>query len=135
MRYELNKTKIFFNILKKSLPIGSKKDNPYIFLINKELSGQSTIHYLESIVGPASKLHITILVIEGEPSNVNLTGGFEYSRRNISTAAFVRHNHVGWESSIKLLVSAEMHSFTQGGKTVLTKNAPFIDAQPELQTE
>ena len=72
--------------------------------------------YLKSIVGPASKLHITILIIEREPSDVNLTGGFEYSRRNVSTAALVRHNNVGWESSIKLLVSAEMHSFTQGGK-------------------
>ena len=62
--------------------------------------------YLESIVGPASKLHITILVIEGEPSNVNLTSGFEYSRRNISTPALVGHHHVGGESSIKLLISA-----------------------------
>ena len=62
--------------------------------------------YLETIIRPTSKLHITILVIEGEPSNVNLTGGFEYSRRNVSTAALVRHNNVRWESSIKLLVSA-----------------------------
>ena len=64
------------------------------------------IVYLKSIVGPASKLHITILIIEREPSDVNLTGGFEYSRRNVSTAALVRHNNVRWESSIKLLVSA-----------------------------
>ena len=63
--------------------------------------------YLKSIVGPASKLHITILVIEGEPSDVNLTGGFEYSRRNISTPALVSHHHVGGESSIKLLISAK----------------------------
>ena len=95
------KLKMFFDILKKSLPIGTKKGNPD----NKKL--KIIDKYLKSVVGPASKLHITILVIEGEPSNVNLTGGFEYSRRNISTAAFVRHNHVGWESSIKLLVSAE----------------------------
>ena len=105
MRYELNKTKIFFDIL-KSLPIGTKKDNPYIFLINKKLSGQSTIHYLESIICPASKLHITILVVEGEPSDINLTGGFEYSRRNISTPSLVGHHDVSWESSIKLLISA-----------------------------
>ena len=64
--------------------------------------------YLKSIVGPASELHITILIIEGEPGNVNLTSGFEYSRRNISTPTLVGHHHVGWESSIKLLISAEM---------------------------
>ena len=64
--------------------------------------------YLKSIVGPASKLHITILVIEGEPSDINLTGGFEYSRRNISTPSLVGHHDVSWESSIKLLISAEM---------------------------
>ena len=33
--------------------------------------------YVESVVSPASKLERTILVIEWEPSDVNLTGGFE----------------------------------------------------------
>ena len=63
--------------------------------------------YLKSIVGPASKLHITILVIEREPSDVNLTCGFEYSWRNISTTSCVCHHYIGWEGSIKLLISAE----------------------------
>ena len=75
--------------------------------------------YLKSIVGPASKLHITILVIEGEPSDINLTGGFEYSRRNISTPSLVGHHDVSWESSIKLLISAEMYSDFYTGKMVL----------------
>lgn len=35
--------------------------------------------YVESVVSPASKLERTILVIEWEPSDVNLTGGFEDS--------------------------------------------------------
>ena len=35
------------------------------------------ISNLKSIVGPASKLHLTILVIKREPSDVNWTGGFE----------------------------------------------------------
>ena len=33
--------------------------------------------YVESVVSPTSKLERTILVIEWEPSDVNLTGGFE----------------------------------------------------------
>ena len=86
--------------------------------------------YLKSIVGPASKLHITILVIEGEPSDINLTGGFEYSRRNISTPSLVGHHDVSWESSIKLLISAEMYSdFYTGEKWFWTgNNISFIDA-------
>ena len=38
--------------------------------------------YVESVVSPASKLERTILVIEWEPSDVNLTGGFEDAWRN-----------------------------------------------------
>ena len=33
--------------------------------------------YLETIIRPTSKLHITILVIEWEPGDINGTGGHE----------------------------------------------------------
>ena len=63
--------------------------------------------YLKSIVGPASELHITILIIEWEPSNVNLTSRFENSRRNVSTTSCICHHDIGWECSIELLIGTE----------------------------
>ena len=38
--------------------------------------------YIESVVGPATKLQVAILIIERKPCDVNLTGRFEYSCRN-----------------------------------------------------
>ena len=95
-----------FSILKKSIPIGMSK----FLKLRVHLEGLAySTTYLKSIVGPASKLHITILVIEREPSDVNLTCGFEYSWRNISTTSCVCHHYIGWKGSIKLLISAEKY--------------------------
>ena len=62
--------------------------------------------HLKPIVGPAAELHITVLVIEGEPGDVYLAGGLEDARGYVGAAAPIRHHHVGWEGPIKLLVSA-----------------------------
>ena len=62
-------------------------------------------HYLESIICPASKLHITVLVIKREPCDVNLTRGLENTRRNVGTAPSISHHHIGREGAIKLLIS------------------------------
>ena len=54
-----------------------------IFLIAPKLI-QSTKHiYLKSIVRPAAKLHLTVLVIEGEPGDVDLAGGLEHAGRDV----------------------------------------------------
>ena len=71
------------------------------------------IVYLKSIVGPASELHITILIIEWEPSNVNLTSRFENSRRNVSTTSCICHHDIGWECSIELLIGTEIFELTK----------------------
>ena len=61
--------------------------------------------YFESIICPASKLHITVLVIKREPCDVNLTRGLENTRRNVGTAPRISHHHIGREGAIKLLIS------------------------------
>ena len=63
------------------------------------------ILYLKSIICPASKLHITVLVIKREPCDVNLTRGLENTRRNVGTAPSISHHHIGREGAIKLLIS------------------------------
>ena len=65
--------------------------------------------YLESVVRPATKLHITVLVIERKPGYVNLTRGLEYSWGNVGATPRVSHNYIGWECPIKLLICAEKY--------------------------
>ena len=50
---------------------------------------------LESIVCPAAELHITILVIKWEPSDINWAGRHEDARRNVGAETLVSHHHVG----------------------------------------
>ena len=33
--------------------------------------------HLESVIRPAAKLHVAVLVVKGEPSDVDLAGGLE----------------------------------------------------------
>ena len=58
-------------------------------------------NYLESVIGPTSKLHLTILIIEGEPGDVDLAGGHEDPRRDVGALSLVGDHHVGWVGSVK----------------------------------
>lgn len=68
--------------------------------LGKQFSVKYVI-YLESIVSPASKLHITSLFIKWEPSNVNFAGGLEDARGDVGTHALVGHHNVSVVCSIK----------------------------------
>ena len=35
--------------------------------------------YLEAVVGPAAELHLAVLVVEGEPGDVDGAGGLEHA--------------------------------------------------------
>ena len=86
----------------------------YIFNFSTLLQGKDVlilIPHLEAIVGPAAKLHITVLVVEGEPGDVYLAGGLEDAGRDVGAAAAVRHHHVGRVRPVKLLVSAKHCNF------------------------
>ena len=39
--------------------------------------------HLESVIRPAAKLHVAVLVVEGEPSDVDLAGGLEHAGRDV----------------------------------------------------
>ncbi len=62
--------------------------------------------YLESIVSPASKFHVAILIIKWKPSDVNFAGRLEDARRDVGALAGVRHHHVGRVRPVKGLVGA-----------------------------
>ena len=39
--------------------------------------------HLKSVIRPAAKLHVAVLVVEGEPSDVDLAGGLEDAGRDV----------------------------------------------------
>lgn len=63
--------------------------------------------YLIAIVGPATKLHITVLIIEGEPRDVYLACALENARRHVQATAVVSDHHVGLVRPVKTLVSTK----------------------------
>ena len=81
--------------------------------------------YIESVVGPTSKLQQTVLVVKREPGDVNLTRRFEnpwakknkhfhyktirnqeYTWGNVGAHPATRDHHIGLISSIKRLARA-----------------------------
>ena len=66
--------------------------------------------HLESVIRPAAKLHVAVLVVEGEPSDVDLAGGLEDAGGDVGAAPRVCHDHIGREGAIKLLISTEIFS-------------------------
>ena len=74
------------------------------------------IGYLETIVGPAAKLHLTVLIVEGEPSDVYLTSGHEDPWRDVGAKSFTRHHHVCWIRPVKCLACTENKSLTLKSK-------------------
>lgn len=61
--------------------------------------------YLVAIVGPATELHVTVLVVEGEPRDVYLACALEYARGHVQTTAVVSDHHVRLVRPVKTLVS------------------------------
>ena len=62
------------------------------------------LSYLKSIVGPTTKFHITFLIVKWEPSDVDFTGAFEYTRWDILAAPIISNHYVCWVGTIKTLV-------------------------------
>ena len=53
---------------------------------------------------PGAKLHVTALVIEREPGDVNLAGGLEYPGWDLADCPVTVHNDVGGESGVKVFI-------------------------------
>ena len=61
--------------------------------------------YLVSVVGPAAELHLAVLVVEGEPRDVDLAGGLEDAWGNVVAATVAGDYHIGGVSAVETLVS------------------------------
>ena len=62
--------------------------------------------HIKSVVSPASKLEIAILVVEGKPSDVYLAGGLEDARRDVGASSAACHNYVRLIRSVKRFACA-----------------------------
>lgn len=60
--------------------------------------------YLVAVVGPGSELHVTVLVVKGEPSDVYLASALEDARRNVQATAVMRDHHVCLVRSVETLI-------------------------------
>lgn len=61
--------------------------------------------YLVAVIGPATKLHVTVLVIKGEPRNVYLACALEDTGRDVQAAAVMSDHNVCLESPVETLIS------------------------------
>jgi hypothetical protein len=50
--------------------------------------------YLKAIIGPATELHLTALIIKGEPRNVYLACALEDARWNVQAATVISDPNV-----------------------------------------
>ena len=88
--------------------------------------GVSCVTYLESIVGPAPKLHIARLIVERKPlvrigitsnkselipGDINFAAGFEDTRWDVGAGPLVCHHHVGVVGPVKSFIRTEIRSF------------------------
>ncbi len=63
---------------------------------------------LPARVGPRAKLEVALLVVEGEPGDVNLARRLEDPRRNIQASALIVDHHIGLVRPVELLIRAEI---------------------------
>ena len=75
---------------------------------------------LPARVGPRAKLEVALLVVEGEPGDVNLARRLEDARRYEETVALIPHHNVRLVRPVKLLISAGIDK-----KLITMSNAHF----------
>ena len=62
--------------------------------------------HLEPIIGPRTKLHVTVLVVEGEPGDVDLAGGLEDARGDVEHGAVLGDHDVRLERPVESFIGA-----------------------------
>ena len=70
-----------------------------------------TVVYLVAVVGPGSELHVTVLVVKGEPSDVYLACALEDARRDVQATAVMRDHHVCLERPVETLIRTNVSSY------------------------
>lgn len=66
--------------------------------------------YLVSVIGPATELHVTMLVIKGEPRNVYLACALEDTWRHVLAATVMSDHYVSMVGPVETLVSTNTNS-------------------------
>ena len=64
------------------------------FLFVVKFEEQVVVEYLKSVVGPTTKFHFALLFIKREPSDVNLTGAFKNSWRDVIATAVISYDDI-----------------------------------------
>ena len=57
--------------------------------------------HIKPVIRPTSKLHLAVLVVEGEPGDVDLAGGHEDAGGDVGAQPLVRHHHISRVGPIK----------------------------------
>lgn len=68
--------------------------------------------YLVAVVGPGSELHVTVLVVKGEPSDVYLACALEDARRDVQATAVMRDHHVCLVRPVETLIRTNVSYHT-----------------------
>ena len=57
--------------------------------------------YFKPVVRPAAKLHVALLVVKGEPGDVDLAGGLEDPGRDLGAGPVAPDHHVGGVGTVE----------------------------------
>ena len=82
------------------LPVGYEAADVPRVLLEHEV-------HLEPVVGPAAELHLAVLVVEGEPGDVDGAARLEYPGWDVGAQPGARHHHVGLVGRVEALACAE----------------------------
>ena len=66
--------------------------------------------HIEPVIRPAAKLHLAVLVVEGEPDDVYLARGHEDAGWDVGAEALMGHHHVRRICPVKRLTGAAIRS-------------------------
>ena len=69
--------------------------------------------YLEPVVRPTPKLHLTVLIVKGKPGDVYQTCRFENARRDVCARSRRGDNNIGGVRSVKRFTGTERELNTQ----------------------
>lgn len=64
--------------------------------------------YLKTVIRPRAKLHLTALIVEREPRDVDLACRLENTGRYVQATAVIPHHHVRRVRSVESLVGTEV---------------------------
>ena len=73
----------------------------------KQEPHDQNISHLKPVIRPTSKLHLAVLVVEGEPGDVDLAGGHEDAGGDVGALALRGHHHICWVGPIKCFTGTE----------------------------